>query len=242
MPYDIVIEFACFALEYRNKVDYLLVGVLERIRQNKTPRYFAKLVNLYHKWRYYISVSLNENEIAEHFLQYHFMNLADTNDLYECWVFCKILYAFAEKYDLKLTEVRSSKGIVTFQNTDNSFHLIYQARYPTEWTDEGKPIEDIPDITLEFRNGNNIVIDAKNRFYTLSDPRPNLHQMRSYMDTLNAKYGIFVHSASQDPSIWKTIPDKRNNQIIWTSLVPSKINKTNRVNLEKILELISKIS
>ena len=214
---------------------------VERICQNKAPTHFAKLANLYHTWKYYISLSLNEYQIAEHFLQYHFVNLADTNDLYECWVFCKILYAIAEKYDLKLTEIRSSKGIITFRDTDNSFQLIYQGRYPTEGTDEGKPIENIPDITLEFRNGSNIVIDANNRFYTLSDPRPNLHQMRSYMDTLNAKYRIFVHSASQDPSIWKTIPDKRDNQIIWTSLVQSKFNKTNNENLEKIFELISNI-
>jgi hypothetical protein len=169
------------------------------------------------------------------------MNLADPNDLYECWVFCKILYAIAEKYDMKLTEVRSSKGIVTFKNADNSFHLIYQARYPTEWTDEGIPIEDVPDITLEFRNGSNMIIEAKNRFYSLSDPRPNLHQMRNYMDTLNAKFGIFVHSASEKPLIWKTIPDKSNNQIIWTSLIPNDIDKANNDNLKKILQMISEI-
>ena len=224
-------------MEYRNKVDYLLYSVLERIRQNKAPIYFTKLVNLYHKWKYYISVSLNENQIAEHFLQYHFMNLADTNDLYECWVFCKILYAIAKNYELKLTEVRSSKGIVTFKNADNSFYLIYQARYPTEWT----VIEDNPDITLEFKNGNNMIIDAKNEFYTLSNQHPNQHQMRSYMSTLKARYGVFVHSASQEPNIWNAIPDKKNNQIIWTSLVPGNVDKTNDRNLEKILELISKI-
>jgi hypothetical protein len=133
------------ALESRNKLDQLLYLVVQRIRQNKAPTHFAKLVNLFYKWRFYISVTSNENDIAEHFLQYHFMDLGDTNDLYECWVFCKILYAIAEKYELKLTEVRSSNGIVTFNDDDNSFRLIYQPRYPTEWTDEGKPIEDIPD-------------------------------------------------------------------------------------------------
>jgi hypothetical protein len=87
-----------------------------------------------------------------------------------------------------------------------------------------------------------MVIDAKNRFYSNSDPRPNLHQMRSYMDTLGAKFGIFVHSASQNPLAWKIIPDKSNNQIIWTSLIPGNVDNANKENLAKIVDLISKIS
>jgi len=62
------------------------------------------------------------------------------------------------------------------------------------------------------------------------------------MTTLVAKYGIFVHSASQVPNLWKVIPGKSNNEIIWTSLTPGDVDKTNKENLEKILELISKIS
>ena len=232
-----------YVLESRNRVDELLIEVLRRIEQNKTPPYFAKLVNLFHKWKYYISISLNENQIAENFLQYHFMSLADTNDLYECWVFCKILHAISERFALKLKEVRSVKGIITFRENNNSFELIYQARYATDWIDEdGRPIEDVPDISMEFKNGVNLVIDAKNRYYSLSDTKPNLHQMRNYMNTLKAKYGIFVHSASQVPDTWKAIPDKSNNQIIWTSLIPRSVPKTKMQNLDRILGLIFEIS
>lgn len=86
-----------------------------------------------------------------------------------------------------------------------------------------------------------MIIDAKNEFYAFSK-HPNQHQMRSYMTTLMARYGVFVKSASRDPSIWNAITDKRNNQIIWTLLIPGGDNKIEKENIEKILQLISEIS
>jgi hypothetical protein len=87
-----------------------------------------------------------------------------------------------------------------------------------------------------------MIIDAKNEVYTFSNQHPNQHQMRSYMATLKARYGVFVHSASQVSGTWNAITDKKNNQIIWTSMIPGNKNKTNKENLEKILQLTSEIS
>jgi len=69
-----------------------------------------------------------------------------------------------------------------------------------------------------------VIIDAKNRKYTLSDSKPNLDQMRSYMTTLNGRYGVFVHSESDDPAFCKQIINEEEDQkIIWTSLSPGNL-------------------
>jgi hypothetical protein len=54
----------------------------------------------------------------------------------ECWVFCKILYGIAQKYDIRFKEIHSSKGVAVFKAIDSSFHIIYQARYNTKWRDQ----------------------------------------------------------------------------------------------------------
>jgi len=49
------------------------------------------------------------------------MNLSNINDLYEGWVFCKILHAVAQKYDVRFNEIHSSKGVAEFKAKDGSF-------------------------------------------------------------------------------------------------------------------------
>lgn len=229
-------EILPLAIDSIAEIDRLLHLMLRRIQQGKVPKYFTKIYSLYSKLRYYVLVSSTEQEIVKHILQYHFMYLSKLHDLYECWVFCKILYGVAQKYDIRLKEIHSSKGVAVFKAVDGSFHIIYQARYNTKWRDQGTYIEDVPDITIESKTGRTIVIDAKYEEYTLSTPKPNLFQMRSYMTTLNGTYGIFIHSKSDDPSIWKEITSEGDQKIIWTSLIPEN-SKTN-ANLEKIIQRI----
>jgi hypothetical protein len=171
------------AIKSVNDLDYLFNWMLKRIQQGKTPRYFVKVFSLFQKWRHYIMVSSKDEEIAKNVLQYHFMNLSDQNDLFECWIFCKILYAIAQMHTLKFSEVHSSRGgLVDFKANDDLFHIIYQARYDTGWRDQDKTILDIPDISIELTNGMTLIIDAKNSRHTLKDGRSNLDQMRSYME------------------------------------------------------------
>lgn len=225
------------AMESIAEMDKLFHLMLKRIQRGKIPKYFAKIYSLYSKWRYYVLVSSNEQEIVRHFLQYHFMNLSELSDLYECWVFCRILYGVAQKYDIRFKEIHSSKGVAEFKAVDGSFHIIYQPRYKTKWRDQDRYIEDVPDITIESKNGMAVVIDAKDRQYTFSDSTPNLHPMRSYMTTLNGRFGVFIHSKSDDPSVWKEIIRDGDQKIIWTSLIPEN-SKISSQNLEKIIQLI----
>jgi hypothetical protein len=78
------------------------------------------------------------------------------------------------------------------------------------------------------------LIDAKNRRYVVGNPRPNLHQMRSYMRILGARYGIFIHSESENPSLWKEIRNEADHQnIIWTSVIPGSSDIISAQNLEQ---------
>ena len=195
---------------------------------------------------------MNDKEIINPFLQYHFMNLADINDLYECWVFCRLLYMIVQDYGLKLVHVYSNRkksiknsvgAIATFKASDGSFFINYQPRYHTEWADEQSTIEDNPDITLEFENGRSMIIDAKNSKYGLSNLHPNLDQMRNYMDTLGADQGIFIHSASEVSNPWKIVHDRTDKevQIIWSSLVPGFTKDSSDGTLKKISNLINRM-
>lgn len=226
------------AIESADGLDDLFNKMLKRIEQGKTPKYFAKVFSLYHKWKHFIMVSSNDEEIAKNVLQYHFMNLTDLNDLYECWIFCKILYAIAQTHNLKFREIHSSKGLVDFRADDGSFHIIYQARYDSGWRDQDKTIEDVPDIAIEFKNGITLIIDAKNSRHT-KDSRPNLDQMRLYMKILNARYGIFVHSESENPNLWKEVASELGSQrIIWTSIVPDSPGLSSIENFERTIKMI----
>ena len=208
------------AIDSANNLDDLFNKMLKRIQQGKTPKYFVKVFSLYHKWKHYIMVSSKDEEIAKNVLQYHFMQLNDLNDLYECWIFCKILYAIAKTHNLKFRQIHSSRGLVDFRADDGSFHIIYQARYDSGWRDQDSTIVDVPDISIEFKNGTTVVIDAKNSRHK-KDSMPYLDQMRLYMKTLNARYGIFVHCESEDPNLWKEITSETGSQkVIWTSVIP----------------------
>ena len=63
--------------------------------------------------------------------------------------------------------------------------------------------------------------------------------MRSYLTTLNGTCGIFIHSRSDDPAVWKkTIREEEERKIIWTALIPGDPDRENSQNLEKIIQLI----
>jgi hypothetical protein len=167
----------------------------------------------------FVYITFNDKEVAKHVLQYHFMRIENLNDLYECWVFCKILYSITQRYGLKFKESRSHRGLATYKSHGDEFKIIYQARYATSLTDiddESQSVVDVPDIVIEFRNGTTVIIDAKNSSYNShSDSRPNIDQMRSYMTTVKPKYGIFVHSKSEIPNLWKGVKDKLTKQEIY---------------------------
>lgn len=225
------------ALEYRNNINNLMEEIKIRIKQQKISVHFVNIFKLFYEWNYFISISFNDEEITKHVLQYHFMNLENLNDLFECWVFVKFLTEISTVFELKLNEVNSSKGACTFVSKDRSIRLIYQANYHSKWKNESNEnIYDYPDIVLEFSNGKKFIIDAKNSKYQRSNPRPNFDQMRSYLRSADADFGFFIHSNSENQNLWYKIMDEINvKQIIWTTLMPGQINE----NLKKIIYLMS---
>jgi len=108
------------AIESTYKLNELLQLTLTRLYNQKIPKKFANIIKLFYYWKYFIWLTYNEKEIAKDVLYYHFMNLDNTNDLYECWVFTKILYEISKKKNVKLKQIRASKGLVTFITLDNS--------------------------------------------------------------------------------------------------------------------------
>jgi hypothetical protein len=127
LPTRTIRQILPLSIESVTDLHYLFDRMLNRIKQRKTPQYFVKVFSLFQKWRRYIMVSFKDEEIAKNVLQYHLMNLKGQNDLYECWIFCKILYAIAQTHTLKLVEVHSSRGgLVDFKANDGLFHIIYQ--------------------------------------------------------------------------------------------------------------------
>ncbi len=222
------------AIESTNKLNELLQLTLTRLYTQKIPKKFANIIKLFYYWKYFIWLAYNDKEIAKDVLYYHFMNLDNTNDLYECWVFTKILYEISKKKNVKLKQIRASKGLVTFTTMDNSLRITYQVTYATPWIYKDKFIEDNPDIVIEKSDGTCFILDAKNSYYSPKNLTPNLHQMRSYLSTTNSNYGIFIHSNSQDPKCWQEIFTEKGQNIVWTSLIPG----TKSISLENITSLI----
>jgi hypothetical protein len=217
------------ALEYRNNMTNLIEEIKTRIKQQKISVHFTNIFKLFYEWNYFISISFNDEEITKHVLYYHFMNLASLNDLFECWVFVKVLNEISNIFDLKLNEVNSRKGVCTFVSKDKTLRLIYQAKIFSKWKDEFYEFYDYPDIVLEFSNGRRIIIDAKNSKYEYNNPRPNFDQMRSYLKSTDADLGFFIHSNSQKPNLWYKISDVSNTkQIIWTTLIPGHTNEISK--------------
>ena len=149
-------------------------------------------------------------------------------------MFTRILYEISKEKNVKLKQIRASKGLVTFTTLDNSLRITYQPTYATPWKYKDKFLEDNPDIVIEKSDGTCFILDAKNSYYSTKNLTPNLHQMRSYLSTTNSNYGIFIHSNSQDPNFWEEIFTEKGQSIIWTSLIPgTKIN-----SIENIIGLI----
>jgi hypothetical protein len=227
------------AIDSLSQVDELFGIMKNRIERGKIPRYYANILNFFEKWRNYFWVALDDKTVLKHVLRYHFMKLGDENDLYECWVFCKILYALADEFDLKLTEISNSPGKNVFVSSDNRIKIIYQARYETPWQrSDNTFIRDVPDVAVELSNGVRFILDAKNSKYIV-DAEPYFLQLQSYLVSAKAKYGIVIHSASELGSSWYKVEDKQNNRhIIWTKMSPGSENMPNE-GLSAIISLIS---
>jgi hypothetical protein len=183
----------------------------------------------------------NDTEVAKHVLKYHFLTVENKNDLYECWIFCKILDALSDIYKLKFKEGSRSDGVATFQTSDGLLKITYQKRYETEWMYKDKWLEDKPDIAIEYKNGNSIIIDAKNSDYVKAGPYYCREQMDSYMNSANARYGILVFSLA-NTGLWKEITRYDKLKIVWTHLTPSNSTSiedaASSANLRKIIDLI----
>ena len=59
----------------------------------------------------------------------------------------------SKEKNVKLKQVRASKGLVTFTTLDNSLRITYQATYATPWKYKDKFLEDNPDIVIEKSDG-----------------------------------------------------------------------------------------
>jgi hypothetical protein len=219
-------------------VNQLFAAMKNRIELGKIPSYYANIHRLFEKWKNYFWVALDDKTILKHVLRYHFMKLEDENDMYECWMFCKTLYALSEVFDLKLSEVSSKLGKNVFVSRDNRIKIIYQARYETHWQKEDDDfIEDVPDVALELHNGIRLILDAKNSYYRFLEV-PYLRQIQSYIISAKANFGIVIHSATEGDSSWHKVKDRKNNvEIIWTAMSPDIGDKPNE-GLDRIIELI----
>jgi hypothetical protein len=219
-------------------INNLFNMMLKRIQLERTPMYYMAIFNLFYKLKDYVKASQDELEVSKHVLQYYLLSLDNPNDLYECWVFCKVLDAIVDTYkNLKFKESTRSKGVMTISSDNGLIKITYQPIYDTEWKYNKVYLEDNPDIAIEFKNGSTIIFDAKNREYSRTSNRhQNRHQMDSYIRSANAKYGIFIHSRSDDPEVWEETQREGYNQtIVWTCLIPDKPSNN---ELEKIIQLI----
>ena len=227
-----------------NDYYHLFAEMIYRIRLGRIPSYFVNVFNLFYEWRYFRwVVSTNDTKIIEHMLRYYFFNVEKLSMLYECWVFYKILNMMVDYFGVKFKESTSSE--TTFMSEDGSIKMIYQKRYKTIWFDEnGNPLEEIPDIIIQARNGTSIVVDAKNAEYNSESHSPYWRQIASYMDHAGAKYGILIFS-NGDAKLWKDLKTHDESlRAIWTVLSPSETgdkNATNDRNLERLVHLVQNI-
>lgn len=224
---------------------HLFSEMIYRIRLGRIPSYFANVFNIFYEWRYFRwVVSTSDTKVIEHMLRYYFFNLKKASMLYECCVFYKILDIMVEYFKVKFIESRASEA--TFRSEDNSIKIVYQKRFKTRWFDEnGNPVEEIPDIIIQSRNGSSIVVDAKNTEYSFGYQNPYWRQIDSYMDHANAQYGVLIFS-NGDPNLWKNLKTKDQQlSAIWTTLSPSETgdkNSTNNRNLVRLKSLVQNIS
>jgi hypothetical protein len=225
------------AVSKRARSDELFETMLSRIKAGRAPEHYVGIYNLLQSWKKFLWTAQSDTEIAKHVLKYHFLSTENQNDLYECWLFCKILTALSDIYQLRFREVPRAEG-TAFQSLDGSIRVTYQKRYDTGWQyEEDEWVEDRPDIAIEFHDAPTIIIDAKNSNFDKSRAWPYREQMDSYLYSAKANVGILVFSESKD-CLWK--PVTRNNQkIIWTSLAPRYPERNNEIVI-KIMSMVRK--
>ena len=143
-------------------------------------------------------------------------------------------------YRLKET-THTEGGIASFRSRDGSIKVTYQRSYETGWMDNDKPIQDKPDIVIEFNNSKTVILDAKNSILDRGEHYPYFRQMDSYIRSSGIKtnFGIFVFSTAAEED-WKEIK-KQDQKILWIGLSPGSDTKTKLVNeqaIEKIKQII----
>ncbi len=236
------------AIDNINNFENLFKLMIDRIYLGKTSRYFAGIYNVLHRWKYFVWISSTDRNPIENTLRYHFFDLDNPDQLYECWVFYKILDLLTDIFDLKLSETNFSKGVATFRSSDNSIEVTYQGSYETGWTNNEKPVYDRPDIVIRFNKFTILILDAKNSIIPVGNRYHYRRQMDSYINSLGVdktKYAILIFSFGREEN-WKRISRlagnlKREQQIIWIALCPSShadIKMSNQHAIEKIVHII----
>ena len=127
---------------------------MDRVYLGKIPKYFANILKLFYEWRYFRWVTAKNSSLFKHMLRYHFFNIRNPHFLFECWVFYKILDIMVDKFGVKFKG--SKKSETTFASDDGSVQVVYQRRYKSKWLRNGKALNEVPDIVIEFRAGSKL--------------------------------------------------------------------------------------
>ena len=231
-----------YAIASISNFDNLFRNMIDRIYLGKVPKYFTGIYNLLYKWKYFVWVSSKKYDLIENTLRYYFFNLKKYTELYECWVFYKILDLFTDTMSLRLKETTHTEGIASFRSSDGSIKVTYQRIYDTGWMDKDEPIHDKPDIVIEFNNKKTVILDAKNSILHPGKHYPYLRQMDSYIRSSGIErtnFGIFIFSTAAQED-WKEIK-KQEQKIIWIGLSPGADTKrrlSNEQAIGKVLRII----
>jgi hypothetical protein len=235
------------ALSNISNFDVLFRDILTRVYLGKAPLYFAEILNLLHKWKYFVWVSTKEYNLVENTLRYHFFNLKRYDQLYECWIFYRILVLLTEHFNLKLKQTTRTKGTATFASDDDFIMVTYQRIYESEWKDKDGPIHDKPDIVIDFNDRKTIILDAKNSILSPGMKYPFRRQMADYITSAGkgrASIGIFIFSTGLEEN-WKEIKredeDNSEQKIMWIGMSPradSVTRLSNEKAMQKIIEII----
>jgi hypothetical protein len=178
-------------------------------------------------------------------LRYYFFNIQDSNLLYECWVFYKILDVMVDNFNIKFKE--SGKSEITFVSDDGSIKVIYQRRYKAKWFKKGQALDEVPDIIIEFKVGSRLavmVVDAKNAEYIADTHNPYRRQIDDYMGYANALFGVLIFSRGNE-GLWDDLTTEEGSISSWTTLIPSPTgikDSTVNTNLKKLIQRIKEFS
>ena len=235
------------ALSNISSFDVLFRDMISRVYLGKVPIYYAEIFNLLYSWKYFVWVSTKKYNLIENTLRYYFFNLKRYDQLYECWIYYKILILLTEFFNLKLRQTIRTEGTATFASDDNSIMVTYQRVYKSEWKDEDGPIQDKPDIVIDFKDRKTIILDAKNSILPPGMKYPYRRQMADYITSAGeekASIGIFIFSTASVEN-WKEIRKEEQNKseqkIMWIGLSPRYDSVTRLSNdkaMEKIIEII----